>query len=130
MKQKPPTPIYHTMGKPKWISSVEKKHNVTITIHWFDKLRWSVENSFKEILVSLLISYLKTNIGDSVENIKDYIVGILLRWVLKIGGTWLASIGVSEGDIASIIGGIVAVIVGVIISLFQQKKAVNAEPPR
>ena len=79
MKQKPPTPIYHTMGKPKWITSVEEKQNVTITIHWIDKLKWSVEKSFQRVLFNLLASYLankikETKMFDWLKGFKTYIL--------------------------------------------------------
>ena len=57
--------------------------------------------------------------------IKEFLTGIIVRWILKIGGVWLISIGVDEVTIWGVIGGVVAILIGMIMTLFQTKKAVD-----
>ena len=69
--------------KPKWVSKVEEKYNVSIEINWFDKLRYDVEKFFKKFLLELLISYLTTKLEGSkmidwLKGKKTYIVAFLL----------------------------------------------------
>ena len=64
---------------------------------------------------------------DFLNSLKGFIVPFLVRWVLKIGGTYLATIGISDGSVEEIVGGIVAVLIGLIISLFNHKKAVEVK---
>jgi hypothetical protein len=54
---------------------------------------------------------------------------MVFRWILKIGGGFLLSVGVSESSLAEIVGAVVSIGLGLIISLFQQKKAINTPPP-
>ena len=61
----------------------------------------------------------------SFEDLKPFIVGFLTRWVLKIGGGYFLSVGVSESSVEKIVGSVVAIIVGLIISLKNQKKAIE-----
>ena len=58
-------------------------------------------------------------------DIKEFLTGIIVRWVLKLGGVWLISIGVDEATIWGVIGGIIAILIGMIMTLFQTKKAVD-----
>jgi len=58
-------------------------------------------------------------------DIKKFLTGILVRWILKLGGAWLLTIGVGTDTVEEIIGGILAILIGMIISLFQTKKAIN-----
>lgn len=64
-----------------------------------------------------------------LESLKGFITGILFRWIMKIGGTWLATIGLESGKVEELIGGIVMVLIGLVVSLIQQKKAVFTPPP-
>lgn len=57
------------------------------------------------------------------EELKGYIVGIASRWLLKVFGTWLATIGYQGDDALMFVSGIVAGIVGVGISIYQHIKA-------
>ena len=57
--------------------------------------------------------------------IKEFLTGIIVRWILKIGGVWLISIGVDEVTIWGVIGGVVAILIGMIMTLFQTKKAID-----
>lgn len=66
-----------------------------------------------------------TSLNDFLAQIKTFLTGFILRWVLKIGGAYFATIGVETGTIEEIVGGLVAIIVGVVISLFQHNKAVK-----
>lgn len=60
-----------------------------------------------------------------LNQLKEFITGFIVRWALKIGGTYLATIGIEQGTVEQIIGGIVAILVGIAVSLFQTKKALD-----
>ena len=60
--------------------------------------------------------------------VKGFIIGFVVRWLLVIGGTIFADAGVTEDDLVKMIGGILAIIVSLAISLLQHKKAVDQEP--
>jgi hypothetical protein len=62
------------------------------------------------------------------DYIKNFLTGLIVRWVLKIGCGFLLSVGIQSGTVTEIVGAIVAIVVGLAISLFQQKKAVNTTP--
>lgn len=64
-----------------------------------------------------------------IETIKGFLSGMLVRWLLKIGGGFILSVGITEGSVAQIASAIVAIVVGLLISLIQQKKAVLQTPP-
>lgn len=61
--------------------------------------------------------------------LKTFLTTFLLRWVLKIGGTFLATIGLQSDKVEEIIGGIVAVVIGMLVSWISNKKALAADPP-
>lgn len=56
---------------------------------------------------------------------KGFIIGFVVRWLLVIGGTIFADAGVSEEDLVKIVGGVLAILVSLVISLIQHKKAVD-----
>jgi len=60
-----------------------------------------------------------------MDDIKKFLTGIIVRWILKLAGMWFVTIGVASGTIEEIIGGIIAILIGMLVSLFQQKKAIN-----
>ena len=60
--------------------------------------------------------------------LKSYFVPLIVRWVLKIGGTWLAMAGWGEDDVTKLVGGAVAIIIGVIISLVNKKSDLAKDP--
>jgi len=62
------------------------------------------------------------------SDIKNYIVGFLVRWIMKIGGGFLLAHGISQNSVNEIVGAIVGILFGLIISLFQHKKAVDEYP--
>jgi len=64
-----------------------------------------------------------------MDDIKQFLTGMIVRWILKVGGSTLGTIGVTSGDLMEIVGGILAILIGLIISIFQQKKAVNTPAP-
>lgn len=64
-----------------------------------------------------------------IETIKGFLSGMLVRWLLKIGGGFILSVGITEGSVAQIASAVVAIVVGLLISLIQQKKAVLQTPP-
>jgi hypothetical protein len=60
-----------------------------------------------------------------LDEVRNFIVGFLLRWALKIGGTYFATIGIESGTIEQIIGGLASIVLGILVSLFQTKKALD-----
>lgn len=62
-----------------------------------------------------------------METIKNFIVGFIFRWVLKIGGGFFLAVGLSEGKVEELIGAIVSIVIGLVISLFQHDKAIKTE---
>jgi hypothetical protein len=60
-----------------------------------------------------------------LESTQGFLTGIASRWILKVAGTFLATVGLQTGQVEEIIGGIVAVLLGIAVSLIQHKKAVN-----
>ena len=64
-----------------------------------------------------------------IESIKGFLSGIVVRWIMKAAGGALVGVGISEGSIVEIVGGGLSFLIGIVISLFQQKKAVNQVPP-
>ena len=63
------------------------------------------------------------------ETLKGFVTGILVRWVLKLAGGWLIGLGFTEGNITEWVSGVVVFLFGILISLLQQKKAVEQTPP-
>jgi len=62
------------------------------------------------------------------EDIKNYIVGFIVRWIMKIGGGYLLAHGISQNSVEEIAGAVVGILIGLIISMFQHKKAVSESP--
>ena len=60
---------------------------------------------------------------------KPYLTGMVTRWLLKVGGSVLAYSGWDENQTLVFVGGLLSIIAGMLISLFQNKKAVLATPP-
>ena len=62
-----------------------------------------------------------------IDTLKNFIVGFVTRWILKIGGGFLLSVGLASGKVEEIVGAIVSIVVCLLISLFQQKKALETD---
>lgn len=62
---------------------------------------------------------------DILTTLKTLLTTFLVRWILKIGGTVLASAGISESSLYEVIGGIVMILFGMILSWFSHQKALN-----
>jgi hypothetical protein len=58
-------------------------------------------------------------------DIKNYIIGMLSRWILKFGGAYFAALGYSSGSSSEFITGVLTFLFSVIISLYQHYKALN-----
>ena len=63
-----------------------------------------------------------------MEIIKKQIIGLLTRWILKIAGGFLLSIGLNSGNVEEIVTSAVMLIGGIIISIAQNKKLANTNP--
>lgn len=64
-----------------------------------------------------------------MNEIKQFLAGFIFRWVMKIAGGYLLSVGISEGSILEIVTAVVTILIGLVISLFQHKKAIEQLPP-
>ena len=60
-----------------------------------------------------------------LESLKTLLTTFLVRWILKIGGTVLATAGISESSLYEVIGGIVMIVIGMVWSWFSHQKALN-----
>ena len=60
-----------------------------------------------------------------MEELKGYIVGIISRWLFKLAGGFLIGWGYTADSSLLEITGVVAFVVGIVISFIQHKKAVN-----
>ena len=68
-----------------------------------------------------------------MEDLKGFLARMIFRWLLKIAGGYFAINGALSPDLNNallqVAGGLSAIIVGVIISLSQHKKAINQVAP-
>jgi hypothetical protein len=62
-----------------------------------------------------------------MAEIKNYITGFIVRWLLKIGGGFFLSIGIDNNSVTLIVSSIVSIVLGLLISLVQHTKALNSE---
>lgn len=95
-----------------------------------DNVSWI--DLFKEWLrVWFAGDIIKYHSGETMEtqfDVKKFIVGGIVRWLLKIGGGALLGLGITEGSLIEIVGAIVAFVTGIIISWFNSKKLLNTDP--
>ena len=63
-----------------------------------------------------------------LEDLKGYLTGFAVRWVLKTGGGFFLSYGVTNDNVTIIVTSIVSVLIGLIVSLIQHKQAVAQTP--
>ncbi|MCK9282014.1 MAG: hypothetical protein M0P71_15430 [Melioribacteraceae bacterium] len=62
------------------------------------------------------------------DTIKTYLIGMILRWIAKIGGGILLTIGISQNSWEEIITAIISIIAGLVMSIVQHKKALLTDP--
>ncbi len=62
------------------------------------------------------------------DTLKTYLVGMILRWIAKIGGGILLTIGISQNSWEEIVTAILSILIGIITSLVQHKKIALTEP--
>lgn len=72
--------------------------------------------------------YEKPDYSGIIRETRSFLTGFAVRWVLKIAGTYFATIGIENRTLEEIIGGLLAIISGIVISLFQHKKALETNP--
>lgn len=60
-----------------------------------------------------------------MTDLKNFLIGFIVRWLLKIGGGFFLSLGVSENSLTVTVSAIVSIILGLVISLLQHTKAIN-----
>lgn len=64
-----------------------------------------------------------------MEDIKSFLVPFLVRFLLKVGGGALLTLGVSEGSVTEIATAVVTLVLGFILSKFHYNKVLNTPPP-
>lgn len=62
------------------------------------------------------------------QTVKKFLVQKLVQWILKIGGGFLLSIGISQNSVEEIIGALISILLGVLYSLITHKKIALADP--
>ena len=67
-------------------------------------------------------------ISQLFQLLKTFFLPLLVRWVLKIGGTWVAVAGWEEDELSAIIGGILSIVFGIVISLVNKKDDLESQP--
>ena len=63
-----------------------------------------------------------------MEQVKTVVL-LILRWSLKFVGPWLVAQGIGEDAFIEVAAGVAMFLVGIVISLFQRKKALNTPVP-
>lgn len=115
--------------KPNYKNNFEKKKEI-------DSVKTNFENPTGKLDTGLnIFEWIKAKIyttkknteAKMIDTLKNFIVGFVTRWVLKIGGGFLLAVGINDGKAEEIIGALVSIVVGLVISLFQQKKALETD---
>lgn len=65
-----------------------------------------------------------------MDELKEFITGFIVRWLLKIGGGFFLATGISNDSISLIVSSLVSIAVGLLISLLQHNKALNLPAPK
>lgn len=60
--------------------------------------------------------------------LKPQLTGVIVRWMLKIGGGYILSLGITADSLETIATSIVMLIVGVVITVTQTKKVAYTNP--
>lgn len=63
------------------------------------------------------------------STISKFLVGFIVRWLMKGVGGYLIALGYTQDSAEELLLGVVSFLVGIIISLVQQKQAINTPPP-
>lgn len=64
------------------------------------------------------------------NTIKNHLTGLIFRWIAKVGGGILLTIGISQNSWEEIITAVLSIIAGVATSLIQHKKIALTEPSK
>ncbi len=95
------------------------------------KIENSIDAIFTDETASENILSNKMESYTMLDTIKNFLTGFITRWILKIGGTFLLSAGFSEAELTTklteIISGLLAIVIGIIISLVQHKTALETD---
>ena len=65
-----------------------------------------------------------------MDDITGFLVPFIVRLVLKVGAGALLTLGISEGSAVEVIGAVVALAVGWIMSKLNWTKAINTPVPK
>lgn len=63
-----------------------------------------------------------------LDSVKGQLVTFIVRWIMKVGSGVLGAHGISEGSVTEIVGALIMLLIGVVMSFFGQKKAINTDP--
>ncbi|MEM3373350.1 MAG: hypothetical protein QXF76_04005 [Candidatus Anstonellales archaeon] len=84
-------------------------------------------NFFENIKAQLYIKKMEAKLK-MFEAIKKILLQKIVQWIMKIGGTWIVAVGVSQNSIEEIVGGALAVVFSAIWSLIQTGKIALTDP--
>lgn len=62
-----------------------------------------------------------------LKSLQTLLTTFLTRWLLKIAGTFFVTIGFESGKVEEIVGGLVAIVIGMVVSWISHKKALETE---
>lgn len=65
-----------------------------------------------------------------MSELKEFITGFIVRWLLKVGGGFLLAMGISNDSVTIMVSSVVSIVVGLLISLLQHSKALNMPAPK
>lgn len=92
-------------------------------------LQGTVAGRVMNAVQSLKDAFQPSEGGIMVNDLKGYLVNIIVQWILKIGGGIVLANGISQGSVTEIVGAALGIIIGLVMHLFNTSKAVNATPP-
>ena len=62
------------------------------------------------------------------NTVKSFLVSKIVQWIFKIGAGALLALGISQGTVEEVVGGIVSALVGIVWSLITHQKVALTEP--
>lgn len=112
-------------------------HVINLTVGVIDLFTRGTATRIKDSIYAIFTDETETENKNIISNkyegnamldtFKNFVTGFVTRWILKIGGGFLLSVGVNEGSVTEIVAAVCSILIGLAISLFQQKKALETD---
>lgn len=119
--QKYPSPKEQPVKK---VDEIANNNTIDDSVNWFDLIKeWTRQNLTNDILKSIQGG----NMGEEVD-FKKLVTGLIVRWILKVGSGALLALGISAGSATEILTAVVTFVIGMVISLVQNKTLLNSTP--